>query len=717
MSTLYLKFLGLVMTLLFATMLAAQDTLSAIDLEPVTITSTRTTQPLWKAGRSVKILQKSEWLSLPAFTIGGLLATLPGAHITGINQNPGQLQALFLRGTNANHTNVLIDGIKISDPTAVDNALDLSELSLINLERVEVVGGAHSTLYGSSALGGVVNLITQKKQTPGWHLRAGLQEGTFGPKTNQLSEMLALNYTHYSGWYVNTEVFHTKVHGLDATLDTVTNTTDYESLHRDRDHFNKLDLNAKVGLQRGPWDIFLSATGYNHHADIDDGAYRDDNNYTVEVRRQAYAYGATYAFNPAIRLSITGGLTRFHRHLLDDSTVVAANGDTDHSHWESNNLGWAQHHEATLNHESKFGSVVLGSGLTIDQMTIRSTYFSSAFGPFILENNLDKLNIHMLNAYQFAHVELQHPRSSNRPFKLGLGLRHQHHELYGSHLTYAINPSWQLHEHLLTFVSWSTGFNAPSLYQLYAPERDFTSGVTRGNVTLKPETGTSIEWGIKVHKEHWDAQLSVYHNQIKQLIDFVYLWDMSTPPDHLSYLDFRGDTYLNLGRQKNLGMELSLNYKPHPQWQVQGWVHVVQGSLHYQPEHLAGAFQAYHLQLYNNGSFLNSAVKQQALSRRPSSAFIQVNWKPTHAWTVYGGVRHVAQGRDIFYDALAGPFGALGLQTLKSYSLIHAGIGFKPTDRWRINLRTENLTNAKYTDVIGYAVKGRSINLGVIFEF
>ena len=696
--------------------ICGQDSIKTIELNPITVTAHRFPQHLLATSRRITVLSSQELKQSPGFNLSALLSALPGLHITGVQQNPGQLQAVFLRGANAGHTQVLVDGIKLSDPTSVDNAVDLSELSLLNLERVEVVGGAHSSIYGSSAIGGVINLITKKQEDPGWHIQAGLQGGTFGSQSSQLSEKLRLNYTHHKGWYANAEVFHAKVLGLDTTVDTST-ATDYPSLHRDRDHFKKLDFHAKTGYIRGPWDLFLSATAIGQLADIDDGAYRDDNNYTVDIQRRLYTYGATYRLNSNAHLTLAGGLTRFHRHLLDDSTVIDLLGRTDQTHWESNNYGWSQHQELTFHQHGRYGQVVAGVGHTGDRMTIRSRFYSTTFGPFTLENNLDNQKINLANWYQFIHGEMVAPHETWPQLKLGLSLRHNHHELYGSQFIYALNPSWKILPTLFTFVTFSTAFNAPSLYQLYAQEQDFTSGIRRGNATLRPEKGQSLEWGIKYDQEKWHLQISLYRNMVRENIDFVYLWDGQTPQDQLSYLDYRGDTYLNLGTQTNQGVELSFSYVPHRRWHLQGWVYLIKGQLHYDPAAIPDHLAAYYLQLFANGTFLAKSVNQNGLGRRPGSAFFNVEWLPSATWTTYVGLRHTGRGRDIYYDETAGPFGALGLQSLSAYTLIHSGIKFQPRKSWNIHLRVENLANTRYIDILGYTVRGRSLYGGLNVQF
>ena len=96
----------------------------------------------------------------------------------------------------------MIDNVRFTDPATPNSAPDLSELSSLGVDQIEIVRGSHSTLYGSSAVGGVINFITREgSSAPGIHADADIATGTFGSKTSDLSESLLLNYTDSKGFY------------------------------------------------------------------------------------------------------------------------------------------------------------------------------------------------------------------------------------------------------------------------------------------------------------------------------------------------------------------------------------------------------------------------------------------------------------------------------------------------------------------------------------
>ena len=168
--------LSITLLLAFAILLTGQnlwaqsnDSISVQNIPEVIITATRTEKDVNAIGREVTVITYEEIQNTGAKTLAELLGDYAGVSVIGTNQNPGMTQSLFMRGTGSNHTMIMIDGVPFSDPSSTNNAVDLNELPLSNIEQVEIVRGSHSTLYGSSAIGGVVNIITKKKQPAGLH--------------------------------------------------------------------------------------------------------------------------------------------------------------------------------------------------------------------------------------------------------------------------------------------------------------------------------------------------------------------------------------------------------------------------------------------------------------------------------------------------------------------------------------------------------------------
>ncbi|MGD0711314.1 MAG: TonB-dependent receptor plug domain-containing protein, partial [Bacteroidales bacterium] len=203
------------------------DSLKTKQLNPVVISATRMEKNPDSIGRSISVINSQQLHNSVFNSLGDVLAAQENIYVVGIGQNPGMAQSIFMRGANSNQTEIMIDGIRIADPSSTNNAVDLSELSVANIDHVEIVRGSHSTLFGSSAIGGVINIITKKDQQPGFSGDAAIEAGTFGKSTSLLTENLSFNYPLKNGFYANAEVFATNVNGLCAAVDTITNPKTY----------------------------------------------------------------------------------------------------------------------------------------------------------------------------------------------------------------------------------------------------------------------------------------------------------------------------------------------------------------------------------------------------------------------------------------------------------------------------------------------------------
>ena len=143
-------------------LLAQEDSSRIKQLNEVVVIATRTEKKVLDAPKSVTVITAKDFQQLPYQNVADLLGRYEGIFSTGNSQNPGSLQYLFLRGADARQTLIMVDGVKLSDAATPDNTIDLSELSLANIERIEIVRGSQGTLYGSSAIGGTINIITKK---------------------------------------------------------------------------------------------------------------------------------------------------------------------------------------------------------------------------------------------------------------------------------------------------------------------------------------------------------------------------------------------------------------------------------------------------------------------------------------------------------------------------------------------------------------------------
>ena len=125
----------------------------------VVVTATRLPTPAAEVASSVTVITSEEIERKQQRTLSDVLRDIPGLSLVQTG-GPGGLTSVFIRGTNSNHTKVFIDGIDVVDPSTADGAFDFGHLLASDIERVEVLRGPQSGLYGSDAIGGVINIVT-----------------------------------------------------------------------------------------------------------------------------------------------------------------------------------------------------------------------------------------------------------------------------------------------------------------------------------------------------------------------------------------------------------------------------------------------------------------------------------------------------------------------------------------------------------------------------
>ncbi|MGH2568741.1 MAG: TonB-dependent receptor plug domain-containing protein, partial [Bacteroidota bacterium] len=319
------------------TSMSTADSLKTYALPEIVVTATRSEKNPDDVGRSISLISSEQLRNFMYLSVAEALSEQLGLYLVGVGQNLGANQSIFLRGSASNQTAIFVDDVRLTDPSGVNNALDLSELSFTGLERIEIVRGTHSTLYGSSAIGGVVNLISRKNRMPGFHADAELRTGTFGKGTSLFGQDLLLNYTHASGLYVNGELLNARVKGLDATLDTAASPPALKN--RDGDGLQSFDALGKVGFTGEKLDMYVSLKTHREKKDVDKAAYRDDDNYWLDFKRKLLTYGASYSLSNHVSLKYVGGYSDMKRVAVDDSSVVDDAGNTDRTYTEAEYRG------------------------------------------------------------------------------------------------------------------------------------------------------------------------------------------------------------------------------------------------------------------------------------------------------------------------------------------------------------------------------------------
>lgn len=691
------------------------DTGKVYTLGKVIVSASRIEEDPSTVGRNVTVISREEIENSLHYSLSGLLAEQEGIHMIGNNQTPGSLQQGFLRNANSSHSVVMIDGVRISDPSTVNNSVDLSEISLAGVERIEIVRGSHSTLYGSSAIGGVINIITKAKGSKGFNLDFNTNQSVFGESTFATRNSLMLNVTTPDGYYVDAGFSQKYSNGLDATIDTVTAPNSFNP--QDRDEFRKLDLIGKAGYKTSDTDIYFSYRNEDQSSDLDQGAYDDDNNAQVDFRRDLFSYGASHQAFDNFKIGYEGAYSDLSRDFVNDSSVVTSGGSYDGTYVETNASGTLWENALTGTLTGNHIKSIIGLESSVQTMNSRNYVFSrSRFGVFEQVTDLDSLDLKETINSAFVHAEVSGGLISNtlNPFSLVLGSRYSDHNKFGSYITYEINPKVRLSGSSMVYAAYTTGFNAPSLYQLNSPEQGFGAFTSRGNPNLEPEKSYSYELGWKQEfGDFLNFELSFFRTEVSDVIEYVYLWDSGTAINNLGAADFLGDTYLNISRQEINGVEFNATIKASSKLQFSGNLSLTDATLFFSPDDINQSYTGgNHVQIFESGAFVNEEKEIEGLTRRPQvSAMINAGYSPIPHLRFKISSRFVGSRDDVFYSANLGPFGAQDRSKISGYNITDLSAGYDLSENLSISAKINNIFDTDYVEINGFKTRGRGLVL------
>jgi vitamin B12 transporter len=702
------------------------DSIKTITLHEAVVSATRDSKNVADVPKSVSIIEMEKINTSIYSSVGDLLAKEAGIQLIGGNQNFGASQTMFIRGANSNHSIIMVDGVRICDPSTVDNGIDLSELSLTNVERIEIVEGPLSTIYGSSAIGGIINIITRKKEDKPVNAGIKFTGGYFGKGTSAINTDLFVGLNHKSGLYLDLSGYLDKVNGLNTTTDTITNPATYN--HPDKDNFSKTDISAKLGYKKKNLDVFISYKYGYQRSDLDKGSYRDDNNRYLTFNRNFINYSLNYRLSEKFRLGFNGGYSKMQRTDIDDSSVISSTGMYDHQYAKTIFDGTYLSNDLLGYSKTKYISTVIGLGSNIEKMSNYNYIYSydPYFGVYQSENDLDSLDLKATTYSLFIHSDLNlglfsaHLKNLN----IGIGARYSNHSRFGNNFTYEINPSYKIQNSLIYF-NYSTGYNAPSLYRLFTPDKSYGSYATRGNPDLKPETSSNIEIGLKHYlSSETNFTLSWFHTVIDNVIEYVYLWDKNIGIDTLGNdwmrNDYRGDTYINLSQQTVNGIEFKISSKISKQLQVNANISLINGTTGYSAKNIdTNHTGGNHIQLFESGVFLSDKNNEVInLTRRPNAiANIGIVYQPLKKLSVTLYTKFVGSRNDVYFNPSIKPWGAMDSKLIGAYNVTDLQFCYQFNKKMFATFKIENMLNTEYEEIAGFTSRPRGYFLKLSYTY
>jgi vitamin B12 transporter len=502
----------------------AQEKDSTKLLNELVVTATKTAIPQSQTGKVISVITKDQIEKSNGKTIAQLLNEQAGITINGAFNAPGTVQTIYLRGAASGRTLILMDGIPVSDPSMINNEFDLNLFSINDVERIEVCKGAQSTLYGSDAVAGVVNIITVKKDVnKAFNIKATTGFGNQNTNRNNLQVYGKRGKITYT-----TRFAKLKTDGFSAAYDS-TGAKDF-----DKDGYDGNVISAAVQYQLIPSLLIKSFIMHSQYtAAIDAGIFADEKDYTIKNSNLSSGLGAN--FKKGI-VNITanyqyGELARTYRN---DSLFVRPFG----TKFENNRYGGrTQYAELfTTVTAAKWLTVIAGTDYRWGNMN--QQYFSlSSFGPY--SSNFADSSLHQSSFYSSLLFT-----ALNKKLHVEIGGRTNKHSRYGNNATYTFNPSYTLNKNWRLFGSIASGFKAPSVFQLL----DQYSG----NAALQPEKSVNYELGVQQTNANISSRLVYFHRDIKNGIDY----------DNVNFM------YFNYVKQVVDGAELELSISPVKNWSI-----------------------------------------------------------------------------------------------------------------------------------------------------
>ena len=490
--------------------------------ETIVVTATRTPQPLEVTGTSISVITGEDISQQQIDIVSDVLKETPGVTVVR-NGGVGQPTDILMRGAEAGQTLVLIDGIRINDPSATSGFAILGDVLANSIDRIEVLRGPQSTLYGSDAIGGVVNILTTRGGDKPFVLRAQAEGGSFDTYRFNLAAngtSGAVEYGAAANYYGSNGISAADsrngntepdgYHNLGLTGNARLHITDNVSFDarlyytRSRDSFDGYPpptYTFQDTLQYGKDTLFAAYGGLN--VSLLDGRF---SNRLAVLHTDSDRKTFDPTLTPAEDFFAKGGATRF-----EYQGVFEANGAN----------------EITFGAESETRT-----------LTTQSVY---DFPPVPTKGS-DRIDGTFLQ-WQTHPIE---------GVTLTGGVRYDRDKEFGGHTSMKIAGAWQAFASTTLRANYGDGFKAPSLYELFS---QYSSPIA----PLQPESAKG--WEAGVDQGLWEgrvrASLTYFERRTKNQIDFFSCWGVTSTACTLRA--FQGGYYFNVNRSRATGVEAAVS--------------------------------------------------------------------------------------------------------------------------------------------------------------
>ncbi|MFI5154022.1 MAG: TonB-dependent receptor plug domain-containing protein [Chitinophagales bacterium] len=456
----------------FNCLIAQEDSSKSRQLDQVVVTATKYPVKLSETGKKLIVIGREQIEKSAGKDLSQLLSEQTGILVNGAYSNPGKDKALYLLGASNANSLILLDGIPVTDPSGLGGAIDLRLIPLDQIERIEILEGSQSTLYGSDAVAGVINIISKNPGDKIIEFRGGLSYGTYNSLSANAGISGKAKFLDYNVGYS-----YASSDGISEAKDTT------GSANYDKDGFTRQSLQAMLNFHAGEKITLSPFYRYTYYkGDFDDGAFVDGND--------KFDYLLN---NPGFIATIQ----------LPHGTIHANYGYT----FAERNYHYSF---GDLNYKGRFnnGEIYLDQRLSEHFKLLAGVNYQSYQ---LLDTTLSPKNpsTNIFSPYASLFI------GTGAGLNIEIGGRLNIHSRYGNNFTYSINTSYLIQRKTKVFFDFSTGFKVPTVTQLF--------GSFGANPDLKPETSINLLGGIQWNSEDrkFLASASGFIRNVNNLINYV----------------------------------------------------------------------------------------------------------------------------------------------------------------------------------------------------
>jgi vitamin B12 transporter len=631
---------------------------SVRNLEPVVVTANKIEQKQQETGKVMTVISSEVLRQNTNQSLTEILNRQVGLVIGGSNSTPGSVQTVYMRGASAANTLILLDGIPLYDASGISSEFDLNTFLPSQIERIEILKGAQSTLYGSDAVAGVINIITRKPEGKRLFAEADLSAASY----DTYRTFLRAGSKNKKGFFFDVNYAGFQSSGFSSAYDIP------PRQRFDRDGHWQDAVTATLGFQSASrFSLNIFGKYNSSRADIDAGAFTDDRDFTYNIRNSILGLRSILHVSRSSKLSFNYQYNNYHRSYLNDSGYIGGFSSDPFAYYTifSHDTYQGLTHFGELNYQAVIGKHFKGvAGVEYRKLATAQDYFYlSNYGPYTpLPLGKDTARASQWSGYALLLF-------ANKGLTAGLGGRLNKHSIYGTNHTFSFNPAYTIHERHKIFVNIASAYRIPSLYQLYS---EF------GNKALKPEQSLSYEFGWQYADSIWSCRITGFRRIIRDVFTFY--------TDPVTFMGF----YVNEDKQDDKGLE------------AEGSVNLLKG-----------------LQLSANYTVVTGRIITQGGSVKDTSYFNLfrrprevLNARIDYAdpkWHVSLSLRSVSSTLEPFYGEAP--------KRLSGYYTLDLQAGYQCSRSVGFYCDLRNMTDQLYFDQWGYGTMGFNVRTGIRLAF